>query len=573
MRAPPLAIALLLVGTAIPFVTADGPASTTLDGYFATRDGTLLKWQAVLPGDGSGSYPTLFTYDGYDAGSVVDPGYVARFVPQGYAMVGVSIRGTGCSGGTMDFFEPKQAEDGYDAVEWIASQPWSEGKIAMVGKSYPGITQLFVAAQQPPHLVAVAPGHVYGDIYRDVAYPGGIFNYAFAGLWAFVAQPEPGYEAALTASAAGDSICAQNMLTHTATNARWNAFVQAQEHAFDDDLIKERSPYYLVQNITVPTYLFQSWQDEQVGVRGMDIIQKMQAPYWITLSNGDHGMYRTPQALDRLNAFFNHTVRGEANGWEQTPRVTVWWDAGASGARAPSWTTSYDAFPSDQTPTSLALSEGGVLGGASTGAPDAYLYPAGSTSNGAGYGFGPANPPTDQLRTPAPTRVAYTTAPLADDTVVLGSANLTLWLASTAADTDVEVVLNEVRPDGKVVYVQKGWLRASHRELDGARSSEFKPFHTHTSLQPLTPGEPTRLDIEIFALGHAFRAGSRIQLVVEAPNNIPELWGFTNEPVPAVNLVWHDAEHPSALKLPVLAGVHAPTPLPGCGSLIRQSCV
>lgn len=573
MRAVAVVFCLLLVASALPFTAADGPTQTVLKGYLTTRDGTQLAWNAVVPGDGTGSYPTLLTYDGYDAGTNVDAGYVARYVPQGYALVGVSIRGTGCSGGTFDFFEPVQGLDGYDAVEWAASQSWSNGKVGMIGKSYPGITQLFTAAERPPHLVAAAPGHMYGDIYRDVVYPGGIFNYAFAGLWSFIAQPEPGYAAAFEESTAGDETCARNMLEHTATNARWNPFLQAQEHMFDDDLIRERSPYYIVDKIEVPLYLVQSWQDEQVGVRGMNIIERLNAPYWITLSNGDHGMYRTNTSLAALDRFFGHYLKGEDNGWESTPRVSVWWESGAAGVRAPSWTTTYDAFPSDQTPLALTLSEGGVLGGPSTGLPDAYVYPAGSTSNGAGYGQGPADPPTDRLRTPAPTRVLYTTPALVEDAVVLGPANLTLWLASTAPDTDVQVVLNEVRPDGKTVYVQKGWLRASHRALDGERSTTFEPVHPHQSLDVLTPGEPTRLDIAFYTFGHAFRAGSRIQLVVEAPNNIPELWGFVNEPVPALNLVYHDADHPSSLLLPLLTGVTVPTPLPTCGSLIRQSCV
>ena len=570
MRAVPLALALLVLLPSLPTLAAQEPERTETRGYLATRDGTLLAYHLILPGDGSGAYPTLMTYDGYDAGSNADANYAARFVPRGYAFLGVSVRGTGCSGGYMDFFEPAQAYDGYDAIEWAAAQPWSDGKVGLIGKSYPGITQLFVAATEPPHLVAAAPGHVYADIYRDVAYPGGVFNYAFAGLWSFVAQPAPGTQAALEAIAAGDDVCARHVAARSGMNARYNAFVQAQEHMFDDDLIRERSPLYVARNITVPLYLFQSWQDEQVGVRGMHIVDELTAPYWITLSNGDHGMYRTPMSLEALDRFFDRYLKGVENGWEETPRFTVWWDAGAGGSRAPQWVTQYDAWP-DLEALSLTLSSEGRLGAAPEGLPTPYAYPTGSTSNGAGYGYF-ANPPTDKLATPAPTRAVFTTEPLAEDVVALGPANLTLWLSSTAADTDVQVVVNEVRPDGKVVYVQKSWIRASHRALDPARSSEFQPVLWHTAAEPLVPGEPTRLDVEVFAFGHAFRAGSRIQLVVEAPNVLPELWGATPVPAPAVNLVWHDAERPSALKLGVLPGQTAPTPLPACGALIRQAC-
>lgn len=550
-----------------------------LSGYLPARDGTLLAWNVVLPGDGTGSYPTLLTYDGYDAGSNADARYADQFVPKGYALAGLSVRGTGCSGGHFDFFHPVQARDGYDAIEWFAAQPWSDGKVAMIGKSYPGITQLFTAAEQPPSLVAAAPGHVYGDIYRDVVYPGGIFNYAFAGLWSFAAQPAPGTQAAAEAIASGDAVCAKHVAERLPQNTRYNPFVQAHEHTFDDALIKERSPYYVADKIRVPLYLFQSWQDEQVGVRGVNLVERLETPWYLTLSNGDHGMYRTPQSLERLERFLDHYVKGIDNGFENEPRVTVWWDAGANATqpRGPAWTTTYDEWPvTDVLPARLYLGKGGLLSSNEPGPaelPDAYAYPAGSTTNGAGYGFYPGNkPPTDRLESAPATSVAYTTEPFQADVVVLGTGNLTFWAASTAPDTDFQVTLSEVRPDGKVVYVQKGWLRASHRELDGSRSSDFRPVQAHQSRTPLTPGEPTEMSLEIFALGHAFREGSRLQLVIEAPQVLPELWGSVLTPAPAVNLVYHDAERPSSLLLPVLSEQAAGAPLPACGSLIRQSC-
>ena len=98
-------------------------------------------------------------------------------------MAGVNVRGTGCAQGTFDYFEPKEWYDGYDAVEFLARQPWSNSRVAMVGKSYPGITPLYVAATRPPHLDAIVPGAFFSDLYRDVAYPGGIQNVVFAAGW------------------------------------------------------------------------------------------------------------------------------------------------------------------------------------------------------------------------------------------------------------------------------------------------------------------------------------------------------------------------------------------------------
>jgi predicted acyl esterase len=147
-------------------------------------------------------------------------------------------------------------------------------------------------------------------------------------------------------------------------------------------------------------------------------------------------------------------------------------------------------------------------------------------------------------------------------------------MASTAVDTDLQVTLTEVRPDGQEEYVQAGWLRASHRELDPKQSTPTRPYQTHQEAdqQFLTPATPTPMRIEIFPFGHVFRAGSRIKVWIEGPKFLPELWGFAALPVPAANLIYHDAAHPSSLALPILPGVSAPLPLPDCGTVIRQPC-
>lgn len=190
----------------------------------------------------------------------------------------------------------------------------------MIGKSYPGITQLFVAAQRPPHLVAIAPGHTYGDIYRDVAYPGGIFNDSFAGLWSFVAQPGQSYPGAFERAASGDAVCARH-LAQRAGSLRDNPFLQAQEHQWDDALIRERSPLYLVDRIQVPVWTVVGWQDEQVGPRSVEWFPRLKPELLHAIvSNGDHGMYRTGPALAELERFFDRFVKGVDNGFPESAR-------------------------------------------------------------------------------------------------------------------------------------------------------------------------------------------------------------------------------------------------------------
>ncbi|MGH2725999.1 MAG: CocE/NonD family hydrolase C-terminal non-catalytic domain-containing protein, partial [Actinomycetota bacterium] len=173
------------------------------------------------------------------------------------------------------------------------------------------------------------------------------------------------------------------------------------------------------------------------------------------------------------------------------------------------------------------------------------------------------------------TALSYTSGAFTKSTVLLGSASLDLWFASTAPDTDFEVTLTEVRPDGQEMYIQKGWLRASHRAENPALSTDLRPVQTHLldDYSPLAPGAMSRARVEIFPFGHVIRAGSKVRVWIAAPTALPELWGFAFLPIPAVNLVYHDAEHPSSLTLPVVDGIPIASPgLPACGSLIRQPC-
>src|SRR5713101_7923311 len=165
-------------------------------GYLTTRDGTQLSVQVQLPiippGRAGEAYPTVIEYSGYDPSNPAPDDLLAGRINEfrliaallGYAYVGVNIRGTGCSGGAFDYFEPLQSVDGYDIVEVVAAQPWVQyRRPGMVGISYSGISQLFVAQARPPHLAAITPLSVIDDTFRGTLYPGGIFNDGFARSW------------------------------------------------------------------------------------------------------------------------------------------------------------------------------------------------------------------------------------------------------------------------------------------------------------------------------------------------------------------------------------------------------
>jgi putative CocE/NonD family hydrolase len=587
---------LLLVAPAVGQAQGAPTATATVrtEGYLTMADGTQLAYTLVRP-DRPGPLPTLFEYSGYFPGRSPDAAYIRQFVERdgGYAYLGVNIRGTGCSSGTWDFFDELEAPDGAAAIAWVRQQPWSNGLVGMIGKSFPGITQLFVAEQRPPGLVAIAPGHFFADAYRDLANPGGLTNYGFASLWSFVGRPSYEVQGSPAEVAAGDLGCLRG-LTNELTGLPTNPVVQLVQHPFDDPIYDERSPdTHLEQLVDLPMLATLSWQDEQLGSRQTDLLARHDdlgaTQWWATLTNGDHSMARTAPELADLERFYDHFLKGEDNGWGTRPRVQVWWDSGRDGERAPGWVTGLDHWSEAHrtadgtlTPWALHLASGGALvdGPAVAGdPPDTYAYVpvAGSQGIANPYYAYSQLPFAELWPTPPPpgTSLAFTTPALAEDTTLLGSASLDLWISAATPDVDLQVTITEVRPDGQETFVQQGWLRASHRTLDPDRSTELRPYQTHEQVDaaPLAIGEPTPVRVEVFPFGHVFRAGSHLRAWVVAPTFLPPLWAFVPTPTPSVVTVLHDADHPSRLVLPrVPNDPGRVASLPGCGTLIHQPC-
>jgi hypothetical protein len=564
-----------------------GVAAVREWGYLTVRDGVELAFEVVRP-KGDGPFPTLLTYDGYAAGAVPDSGYAARYLPRGYALAGLNLRGSSCSGGQFDFFQPSEGPDGFEMVEWIADQSWSTGKVGMVGKSYPGITQLFVAEAQPPHLAAISPGHYFIDAYRDVAFPGGILNYAFASLWSFISQPAPGYQAQPQEIFAGDQTCAEHLDKH-ARNVRTNPFIQAQEHPYDDPLIQSRSPIGNLDQIEVPVYTALAWQDEQLASRqthSLRIFDELGIDYRAVLSNGDHGMYRRGPQLAELDRFFEAYVEGrdqlrdgtKAKDYFKEPPISIFWEQDTD---APRWRTTLDSWGPQTDPWRLFLGESSQLTAEQTGTgSDAYTHSA-AGSQGIGNPAYASMPQDHYLwadyQPPEGAALVYTSAPLDEDAPMLGSGSADLWITATAPNVDLQVTLTEIRPDGQEVFVQQGWLRTKQRAMDEDASTTLLPVQTHrvADVQPLSTEEPSLARVEIFPFGHVFREGSQIRLWVEAPTVIPQLWGFQLDPTPAQVTVWRDAQYPSSVVLPLADKQRLPADAaeqPECGRPLRQPC-
>ena len=310
--------------------------------YLTTRDGTKLAIDVHPPtspagepgvpsefhfpslpatGDYTPPYPTLIEYSGYGYANPAGPenGIAVLANLMGFAVVDVNMRGTGCSGGAYDFFEPLQNLDGYDVIETIAHQPWVLGnKVGMLGISYGAISQLFTAQTEPAGLEAIAPLSTI-DATASTLYPGGILNTGFAVAWAEQRQqnaepasPGHGQAWATTRIEEGDQTCAANQALHGEAASLMEK-IKANA-TYNPSVADPLDPVTFVKKIKVPTFMACQWEDEQTGGHCADLAHHFTGTTrkWFTFTNGAHVDSIDPYTFDRLYDFLELYVAHQA---------------------------------------------------------------------------------------------------------------------------------------------------------------------------------------------------------------------------------------------------------------------
>jgi len=639
-------------------------------GYIETRDGTTLSTSVYLPGPAEdGPYPTVVEYSGYSpskpASNLLEENWddlseslpfdltleevceLARFACEapdqagsllahalGYAVVAVNMRGTGCSGGSYDFFEPLQLLDGYDVIETVAAQEWvADGHVGMVGLSYPGLSQLFVASTQPPSLAAITPLSVYDDTARGVLAPGGIFNEGFALQWAESVLDDAvpygqGWEQDVVD--AGDEVCAENQRLR---GQNVDVVEKARRYPhYEPSVADPLNPSLFAEDIEVPVFLTGSFQDEQTGGRFPLLFNRFTSAPVARFSawNGAHAdgfapqnivewktfldLYVAGELTDRPLAFdlFAPVMMGEVFGvelelpaqrtldgddidtqrasYEAEPPIRLLLENGAGDPErpgAPVATTEVllDEWPTAATPLVLHARADGTL----------TTLPAGDDEGSSRFRVEPelakrttfvdsedndlfrADVEYDWSAEPEGAATVFVSEPLEDDVVLIGSASADLWIRSSHEEADLGVTLSEVRPDGMETYVQSGVLRGSHRAV-AAGADEFLPLRTHlaSDAEPLPTDEFVEARVEIFPFAHVVRAGSRIRLSVHTPGGDRTRWTYelADHPVDAVVDVGHDARWATRLVLPAVGGIsgYPPAVPEDCTVLRAQPC-
>jgi hypothetical protein len=602
---------------------ADGPFPTVIEysGYATAAPHSLID---ALEGKAPSSDP-LLPDTATVVGSVIAP-------ILGFATVSVQMRGTGCSGGAFDLFGLPSDYDGYDVIQAVGAQPWVlNHKVGMVGISYSGISQFEVAGTDPPDLAAIAPLSSTDDLF-STGYPGGIYNSGFAKSW--IAQrivdaqaaPHGGQPWATAEIAAGDSTCLANQRLHL--EAQKLESLVGPNLSRVPALFDQRSPAVWATHIKVPVFLVGALEDEQTGPQWPALITALghDKTVYATMLNGTHIDSLGPDTVSRWLEFLDIYVAGrvpttnpflsvlaplvysQATGGakslapapirftgatslgaakaafaSQDPRVRVLFDNGGGdlgpGALQPTFEADYGSWPPGGTVTRYFLGSGGTLTstkGTDSSAsfrPDPSVRPAIDLPSGNAWA---AQPPYNWTTVPAANGVAFETPAFGSPTTIVGPASLDLWLQSSASDSDLQVTVTEVRPgETQEEYVTSGFLRSSDRTLS-ASSTVLDPVPTYlaSGRHDLPAKQYTLVRIPVDPIAHAFRAGTRLRIVISAPGGDRPSWAFQTPATrgSVTDTLSFGGAKASSLAVNIVNGVNPPTAMAACGALRGEPC-
>ncbi len=567
----------------------------TTDVPATMRDGTLLRADVYRPRTND-PVPVILMRTQYGKSSAQAGSRYQTpdwFASHCYLVVIQDVRGQGASGGTFNEFTHDMT-DGYDSVEWAAALPGSNGKVGMYGSSYVGATQWLAATTAPPHLVTIVPANTASDYYDGWTYEGGEFRLAFVAPWAIgiattAAENRNDQAAAAQLKAAGDDPTRwidfrpfkdlPPMQPHNPAVAPW--YFDWIRHSTRDDFWRQVSIRDRYASVKVPVLDFEGWYDAFLdgGTENFDGMvthggtqlardnQRLVIGPWDHVNWGRPDSSPAPMLKDigpvadspingLMLAWFDHFLKGRPSDVAGKPRVDYFLMGANTWKSATAW-----PLPQTQwTPFYLAGAGGiedrkGQLVSAVPGdqPPDSYTYdpefPAPSLGGHSCCGA-QSGPQGEYDQTPVEQRsdvLVYSSAPLDHDTEVTGPVTVRLWAQSTSADTDFTAKLTVVKPDGGVINLNDGILRTSFRD-------------SLSDPTPTTPGHAYEYQIHIWPTSYEFRTGDLIRVEISS-SDYPQFAPNPNTGVPfgtdantrsATQTILHDAQHPSAVILPVI---------------------
>ena len=544
-----------------------------LDLRIPMRDGVELSANLWLP-DGSGPHPTVLVRTPYIKANERYPQLGKQYADRGYAFIVQDARGRGDSDGSFDFFFA-DAEDGYDTIEWIARQPWSNGRVGMVGGSYLATVQWLAARAGAPNLVCMIPQAPAADYFDELPYIGGAWLMKWSLDWINGTSGRTA-QGPVTGATDWEAVYAHRpLITMDDAMGRdmplYNDFLghSTRDAYWDRILFKDED----FAAIDLPVLVFTGWFDaDQPGTmrywKGMRDHSPGAGKQHIIIGPWDHGQaisggdlslgeFRfTPESVVDVQAvhldFFDYCLAGGRSTPER-PRARVY----VMGSNE--WREFDEYPPAEVEPQSLYLSSGGA---ANSMAGDGQLSwnPPGEAPPDR-YAYDPQNPVPSDIggaaqgidQRPIERRhdvLVYTSEVLDSPVEIIGAVEAIIHAATDGLDTDFTAKLVDVHPDGRALKL--GWwdaaaIRARYR--NGFEAEEL-----------LTPGQEEEYRIKLGHIGHTFLPGHRIRLEVSssaypffAPNpNTGNPVATDTEWRVAQQTVFHDAGRPSRLILPVM---------------------
>ena len=509
-----------------------------------TRDGMRIDWDAPITMDdgivlradvfrptADGRYPVVLSYGPYAKGLAFQEGYKGnwarlvksapevlqgssnkyqnwelvdpeKWVPDGYACVRIDSRGAGRSPGYLDVWSPRETDDLYQCIEWAGTQPWSNGKVGLNGISYYAMNQWTVGALKPPHLAALCIWEGSSDYYRELCRHGGILS-DFLNSWhpRQVASVQHGVGSRGAKSAVtGDPVAGPDTVPEgeLAENCA-DSPGEAKRRKLHDDYYASRTAEF--EQIEAPLLSAANWGGMGLHTRGNfeGFLRAGSKQKWLEVHGDTHFTHfysRYGEALQKR--FFGHFLKGEDTGWSKQPRVSL-------NIRHP-----HERF---------------VLRGESewplarTQWTKYFLQPE-------GLALTPQEPAAATTLSYETTGdgLTFRTPPMTASLEITGPVATKLFVSSPTGDADIFLALRLFDPGGQEITfigsndprvpIGLGWLRASQRKLDPARSLPYRPWHTHDEEWPLKPGEPVELDIEIWPTSIVVPPGYRLALAV-----------------------------------------------------------
>ncbi len=435
----------------------------------------------------------------YQNWEAVDP---EKWVPDGYVCLRVDSRGAGRSPGTLNIYSPRETDDYFACVEWAAQQTWSSGKVGLNGISYYATNQWQVASRQPPSLAAMCVWEGAADFYRDLYRHGGIVN-AMILKWyprQVVGVQHGKGERAFRSFVTGELVSGPETLSEEEL-AKNRADTEAEilAHPLEDEFYTVRSPRF--DRITVPLLSAANWGGAGLHPRGNfeGYVRSATKQKWLEAHGDSHySPFYTDHGVALQKRFFGYFLKGEDTGWDKQPPVEL-----------------QVRHPGEK----FVLRHENEWPLARTQWTKFFLDPAGRN-------LGTAQPTVASSVTFAAMGdgALFLTQPLEQEIEITGPVAAKLFVSSTTADADLFLVLRVFDAAGQEVTFQgavdprtpvaQGWLRASQRKLDPKLTLPYRPYHAHDERQPLTPGEPVEVDVEIWPTCIVVPKGYRIGLAV-----------------------------------------------------------